>query len=104
MGAEAYKEINTTMGMSERYKQSGNNEVTSQFYGAKKLTEVKDERLIDLIRGTKDAIVREEKFLWEHKFDKLENGEKYKEKVKNKIRALKNRLIEFEIERVRRGI
>jgi hypothetical protein len=92
------------MGMSERYKQSGNNEVTSRFYGAKRLNEVTDERLIDLLKGTKDAIVREEKFLCTHNFDALDDGQKYKEKVVEKIKALKNRLEEFEIERVRRGI
>ncbi len=92
------------MGMSDRYKQSGDNKVTSQLYGNKKLTEVTDERLIDLLRGTKDAVVREEKFIVMHNFDALEDGEKWKGKVRNKIDALANRLEEFEIERVRRGI
>ena len=92
------------MAMSERYKQSGRNEVTSQFYGKKTLNEVNDERLLDLMKGTKDAIVREEKFLVTHNFDVLEDGVKWKGKITNRIAALKNRLEEFEVERVRRGI
>ena len=97
-------EINIKMGMSQRYKSSGNNEVTSQIYGAKKLTEVPDERLLDLIGGTIDAILREKKFLKEHKFDELQDGKKFKEKIEGKIESLKKRHDEFVIEKGRRGL
>ena len=91
------------MGLSKRYQDSLVNSVTSNVYGVQSLANISDERVMQLIEGTKEAILGHTKFLCNHDFDSVK-GDKYRDNIQCQVAKLQKRLKEFETERVRRGL